>query len=86
MENSKYGWFWDCPNGLKCIYRHALPPGFVLKKDERKEEKEMQISLEDLIEKEAGCFLFFLGNCLVLYAMLAMAVSDNHCILVKVYE
>ncbi len=33
VENSKYGWFWQCPNGGKnCMYRHALPPGFVLKK------------------------------------------------------
>ena len=54
VENSKYGWFWNCPNGPKCIYRHALPPGFVLKKDQKKEEKEEQISLEDLIEREAS--------------------------------
>ena len=33
VENNKYGWFWNCPNGGKdCMYRHALPPGFVLKK------------------------------------------------------
>lgn len=32
VEKSKYGWFWSCPNGASCIYRHALPPGFVLKK------------------------------------------------------
>lgn len=32
VEKSKYGWFWSCPNGTSCIYRHALPPGFVLKK------------------------------------------------------
>ncbi len=33
MENNKYGWFWTCPNGgANCHYRHALPPGFVLKK------------------------------------------------------
>ncbi|KAJ8688518.1 hypothetical protein QAD02_024313 [Eretmocerus hayati] len=52
VEKSKYGWFWECPSGQKCIYRHALPPGFVLKKDMRKEEKKDEISLEDLIEKE----------------------------------
>jgi hypothetical protein len=27
VENSKYGWFWTCPNGEKCMYRHSLPPG-----------------------------------------------------------
>jgi hypothetical protein len=52
LETSKYGWFWQCPNGEACIYRHALPPGFVLKKDQKKDNKEDQISLEDLIERE----------------------------------
>ncbi|KAJ8978229.1 hypothetical protein NQ317_016380 [Molorchus minor] len=53
VEKAKYGWFWQCPTGENCIYRHALPPGFVLKKDKKKlEDKENQITLEDLIEKE----------------------------------
>ena len=52
VENSKYGWFWSCPNGGdKCMYRHALPPGFVLKKDKKKEEKTDEVSLEELIEE-----------------------------------
>ncbi|KAJ2849746.1 Translation machinery-associated protein 46 [Coemansia brasiliensis] len=52
IENGKYGWFWECPNGGdKCIYRHALPPGFVLKKDKKPEEKE-EISLEEFLETE----------------------------------
>ncbi|XP_014295545.1 zinc finger CCCH domain-containing protein 15 homolog [Microplitis demolitor] len=52
VEKSKYGWFWECPSKQKCIYRHALPPGFVLKKDKKKEDKKDEISLEDLIERE----------------------------------
>ncbi|XP_046968537.1 zinc finger CCCH domain-containing protein 15 homolog [Vanessa cardui] len=53
VEKSKYGWFWECPSGSKCIYRHALPAGFVLKRDKKKmEEKKNEISLVDLIEKE----------------------------------
>ncbi|KAM6996979.1 zinc finger CCCH domain-containing protein 15 [Tautogolabrus adspersus] len=53
IENNKYGWFWVCPGGADiCMYRHALPPGFVLKKDKKKEEKEEEISLEELIENE----------------------------------
>ncbi|OQR80365.1 zinc finger CCCH domain-containing protein 15-like, partial [Tropilaelaps mercedesae] len=53
LESSKYGWFWECPNGgTKCHYRHALPPGFVLKKDRKKEDKEDQISIEELVETE----------------------------------
>lgn len=54
IENNKYGWFWVCPGGGDtCMYRHALPAGFVLKKDKKKEEDEVeQISLEELIENE----------------------------------
>nr|CAG4645069.1 EOG090X0C5B [Leptodora kindtii] len=52
VEKNKYGWFWECPNGASCIYRHALPPGFVLKKDKKKEDKKDEISLEELIERE----------------------------------
>lgn len=52
VEKSKYGWFWQCPSGEGCIYRHALPPGFTLKKDKKKDDKRDEISLEDLIEKE----------------------------------
>jgi len=36
VENNKYGWFWECPNGASCHYKHALPPGFELKKDLKK--------------------------------------------------
>ncbi|KAJ3198840.1 hypothetical protein HDU67_003360, partial [Dinochytrium kinnereticum] len=61
IENSKYGWFWECPNGgTSCKYRHALPPGYVLKKKEteaeRKEreanEKDNQITFEDFLDTE----------------------------------
>ena len=51
VEKNFYGWFWKCPNGEKCIYRHALPPGFVLKKKQEKEVKE-EISIEEFIESE----------------------------------
>lgn len=52
VEKSKYGWFWSCPSGESCIYRHALPPGFTLKKDKKKDEKKNEITLEELIERE----------------------------------
>lgn len=52
VEKSKYGWFWQCPAGENCIYRHALPPGFTLKKDRKKDDKKDEITLEELIEKE----------------------------------
>lgn len=53
VEKSQYGWFWSCPIGEKCIYKHALPPGYVLKKDQKKEDdKEEKVSLEEHIEQE----------------------------------
>jgi len=55
VEDNKYGWFWECPNGDKCKYRHCLPEGYVLKRDLKKmkdAENENKISLEDLIERE----------------------------------
>ncbi|KAI7859343.1 hypothetical protein BDC45DRAFT_432907 [Circinella umbellata] len=52
IESSKYGWFWECPNGgVNCKYRHALPPGFVLKSKQNKKEKE-EISLEEFLDSE----------------------------------
>lgn len=61
VENGKYGWFWVCPNGGdKCMYKHALPEGFVLKtKEQRKlereaEENQPRITLEEFIETERG--------------------------------
>lgn len=53
VENGKYGWFWECPNGKTCKYRHALPPGFILKKDRKRLDNQTEkISLDDLIERE----------------------------------
>jgi len=52
VEKALYGWFWNCPNGDKCMYRHALPPGFVLKRDQKKEDDEEKVSLEEHIENE----------------------------------
>lgn len=55
IETRKYGWFWACPNGGDaCKYRHALPPGYVLKstKEERPDDDEEQISFEEFIETE----------------------------------
>lgn len=53
VESNKYGWFWSCSNGDDCKYRHALPAGFVLKKDRKRADKDkVQISIEDLVERE----------------------------------
>lgn len=61
VEDGKYGWFWTCPNGGdKCMYKHSLPPGFVLKtKEQRAAEKALNdkspmntLTLEDFLETE----------------------------------
>ncbi|CAF3608097.1 unnamed protein product [Rotaria sordida] len=60
VENNTYGWFWSCQNAPNCQYRHALPPGFMLRRDRKLlEEQKETISLEDLIESERAA----LGNC-----------------------
>ncbi|OCK86413.1 hypothetical protein K432DRAFT_827 [Lepidopterella palustris CBS 459.81] len=61
VENGKYGWFWQCPNGGdNCKYKHSLPPGFILKtKEQRAAEKALMdksplstLTLEDFLESE----------------------------------
>lgn len=61
VENGKYGWFWTCPNGgNKCMYKHSLPPGFILKTaSQRAAEKALldksplkTLTLEDFLESE----------------------------------
>eukprot|EP00730_Choanoeca_flexa_P016327 TRINITY_DN7684_c0_g1_i3.p1 TRINITY_DN7684_c0_g1~~TRINITY_DN7684_c0_g1_i3.p1 ORF type:complete len:395 (+),score=138.33 TRINITY_DN7684_c0_g1_i3:59-1243(+) len=54
VEKGLYGWFWVCPNGGEaCKYRHALPEGYVLKRDKKKQQEEEEtISMEDLIDHE----------------------------------
>jgi hypothetical protein len=39
VEKSRYGWKWNCPNGEICKYKHCLPPGYILKKDEKGQNK-----------------------------------------------
>ncbi|KAK9865017.1 hypothetical protein WJX84_005705 [Apatococcus fuscideae] len=55
VEKKLYGWFWQCPNGKECKYRHALPPGFVLKSQMKElldAEKENQQDIVDVIDEE----------------------------------
>ena len=61
VEEGKYGWFWACPNGGdKCMYKHSLPPSFILKtKEQRAAEKALMdksplktLTLEDFLESE----------------------------------
>ncbi|XP_068644133.1 zinc finger CCCH domain-containing protein 11-like isoform X2 [Aristolochia californica] len=55
VEKKQYGWFWVCPNGGKdCHYRHALPPGYILKSQMKAllEEESEKISVEEEIENQ----------------------------------
>ena len=59
MEKSLYGWLWDCPNGEKCIYTHALPQGYVLEREKKELEKALmegddsdELTVEEKIEEE----------------------------------
>ena len=58
VEKKQYGWFWVCPNGGKdCMYRHALPPGYVLKSQMKallEEEAANQLTVEEQIENEVS--------------------------------
>ncbi|KZT01529.1 uncharacterized protein LAESUDRAFT_663762 [Laetiporus sulphureus 93-53] len=61
IETEKFGWFWECPNGESCQYRHALPPGFMLKSQKKaaeEAEKANTISLEEFLEVEARLAFF----------------------------
>ncbi|KAG0626547.1 hypothetical protein M758_2G134200 [Ceratodon purpureus] len=55
VERKQYGWFWTCPHGGKdCHYRHALPPGYVLKSQMKAllEEEGEKLTIEDEIENQ----------------------------------
>lgn len=55
VEKKQYGWFWVCPNGGKdCHYRHALPPGYILKSQMKAliEEESQKIPIEEEIENQ----------------------------------
>lgn len=60
VEDDKYGWRWECPNGSKCQYRHMLPEGYVVlsKKEREKQKKDRENdpnagkTLEEIIEEE----------------------------------
>jgi len=52
LEDRKFGWFWECPQGDTCKYRHALPPGFKLQDKKQKDDKPLERSIEDILEEK----------------------------------
>ncbi len=62
IDTLRFGWFWECPNGERCMYRHALPPGFMLKSQRKAAEaaaKANVISLEEFLEVEVSVRTIF---------------------------
>lgn len=71
VEKKQYGWFWVCPNGGKeCHYRHALPPGYVLKSQMKAllEEETEKVSVEEEIEDQV-IVMFCCNNKLFLFTI-----------------
>jgi len=52
IEDGKFGWFWECPQGEKCKYRHALPPGYKLAEKKQKEEKNVERPIEEILDEK----------------------------------
>jgi len=53
IEKKQYGWFWQCPNTKDCKYRHALPPGYIMKSQMQAllaEQKANLPTTEELLE------------------------------------
>ncbi|KAH9033222.1 hypothetical protein EDB83DRAFT_2418619 [Lactarius deliciosus] len=62
VEAVEFGWFWQCPSGESCQYRHALPPGFVLKSQKKaleEAERANTISLEEFLEVEVRLYVCY---------------------------
>ena len=60
LDSRKYGSRWECPNGVKCPYQHAIPKGWVIKRKdapkEEEEEVEEEVPLEEIIDEEVFVF------------------------------
>ena len=89
MEKKQYGWFWACPNGGKeCHYRHALPPGYILKSQMKAllEEERDKIPIEEEIENQV-IIIFdllaftFLFDCCSIYSIVFFfpTISSYNC-------
>jgi len=56
----------DQKTGDQCLYRHALPPGFVLRSQRKaldEAAKANTITLEEFLEVEVGEFVIQLDRC-----------------------
>lgn len=56
VEKMRYGWFWKCPNGYNCKYKHCLPEGFKFEnkkgggEEVKKEDTELKL-IEEIDNK-----------------------------------
>jgi len=70
VEKKQYGWFWVCPNGGRnCHYRHALPPGYVLKSQMKAllEEESEKLSIEEEIENQVIFFVLLVRSYAIIF-------------------
>jgi hypothetical protein len=52
IEKKQYGWFWACPGGgAECKYRHALPPGYVMKSQIKALAAEAAANKMDIVDE-----------------------------------
>jgi ATP-binding cassette subfamily F protein 2 len=65
VEKHQYGWFWNCPGGADCKYKHKLPKDYVFKADlvammreaamnRRSDQDDLREALEKLKEQGPG--------------------------------
>ena len=65
VEKAQYGWFWNCPGGADCKYKHKLPKDYVFKADlvammreaamnRRSDQDDLREALEKLKEQGPG--------------------------------
>ena len=65
VEKHQYGWFWNCPGGADCKYKHKLPKNYVFKADlvammreaamnRRSDQDDLREALEKLKEQGPG--------------------------------
>eukprot|EP00792_Barthelona_sp_PAP020_P009240 TRINITY_DN3281_c0_g3_i1.p1 TRINITY_DN3281_c0_g3~~TRINITY_DN3281_c0_g3_i1.p1 ORF type:complete len:349 (+),score=111.70 TRINITY_DN3281_c0_g3_i1:38-1084(+) len=61
VENGTFGWFWECPNGQKCMFKHAVPEGWRPPLQQEADDDEGEFGFYDIIEAERAKFIDGIG-------------------------
>ena len=56
LERELYGWFWACPAGADCKYKHALPAGYTFMTKKQREAEAASRGEDDLRRGLSGNF------------------------------